>query len=53
MDYKIITIEEDEGIISEHVLITHKDGSFESFPVTDSNPRYQQFLLELENTEEE
>lgn len=47
MDYKIITI---PGVLGqpefEHVLISREDGSFESFPTDETNPRYLQFLEE-------
>lgn len=33
---------------SEHIIITREDGSMESFPVDENNPRYIQFLAELE-----
>lgn len=45
MDYKIVTTES-MGQEFEHVIITREDGSFESFPVDESNPRYIQFLEE-------
>ncbi len=32
----------------EHIVIERGDGSFESFPVDEANPRYQQFLKETE-----
>lgn len=47
MNYEIITIETLEGI-QEHILIAREDGSFESFRVDEDNPRYQSFLIELE-----
>lgn len=49
MNYEIITIES-MGDTQEHVIIAREDGSFESFPVDKSNPRYIQFLAELEET---
>lgn len=45
MDYEIITVETLAGL-QEHVVVTRKDGSFESFPVDETNPRYIQFLEE-------
>jgi hypothetical protein len=49
MNYEIITI---GGVLdapdTEHVIITREDGSMESFPVDETNPRYIQFLAELE-----
>lgn len=44
MEYQIVEIESVIGI-EKHIIITHDD-SFESFPVDESNPRYQQFVLE-------
>ena len=45
MNYEIITI---PGFMdtpdTEHVIITREDGSQESFPVDENNPRYVQFL---------
>lgn len=49
MDY--ITITTTNFITDEtqdHIIITRLDGSIESFPVDPENPRYQQFLLDLE-----
>lgn len=45
MNYKIISIETPESV-REHVIIAREDGSFESFPVDETNPRYIQFLEE-------
>lgn len=47
MKYEIIETEF-MGNVQEHVVIDREDGSFESFPVDESNPRYQQFLQQLE-----
>lgn len=47
MNYEIITVESMNGP-QEHVIITREDGSFESFPADENNPRYQQFLEQLE-----
>ena len=47
MKYKTITTE-DMGKNYEHIQIEREDGSFESFPVDENNPRYQQFLAETE-----
>ena len=45
MKYKIILVEsKDEPY--ESVIIEREDGSFESFPVDETNPRYLQFLEE-------
>lgn len=45
MNYEIISIETPESV-REHVIIAREDGSFESFPVDETNPRYIQFLEE-------
>lgn len=45
MDYEIVTVES-FGAAQEHVIISREDGSFESFPVDETNPRYIQFLEE-------
>jgi hypothetical protein len=50
MQYEIINVES-ENQNFEHVIITREDGSMESFPVNENNPRYQQFLQDLENEE--
>jgi len=34
------------GVEKKHVIIDFDDGSFESFPMEDDNPRYQQWLAE-------
>ena len=47
MKYEIIEVDV-IGAVQEHILIDREDGSFESFPVDENNPRYQQFLAELE-----
>jgi hypothetical protein len=47
MNYEIITVEL-MGETYEHVQIDRGDGSFESFPVDEKNPRYIQFLAEQE-----
>jgi hypothetical protein len=47
MDYEIFTLEND-GEKTEHVVIFYKDGSGESFSVDQNNPRYLQFLEQLE-----
>lgn len=47
MNYEIVTFESINGP-QDHVIITREDGSFESFPVDENNPRYQEFLSELE-----
>jgi len=45
MNYKIIE-QELRGETLSSVVIAREDGSFESFPVDESNPRYIQFLEE-------
>jgi hypothetical protein len=45
MKYETITFEI-TGETSKHIQIAREDGSFESFPVDENNPRYQQFLAE-------
>jgi hypothetical protein len=45
MDYEIIETEF-MGETEKHVVIERDDGSKESFPVNDDNPRYQQWLAE-------
>lgn len=49
MEYKKIII---PGIFAEkdteHIIVTFDDDSYESFPVDENNPRYIQFLAELE-----
>lgn len=49
MNYEIITIPAGlNSLESNHVVVTREDGSFESFPADETNPRYIQFLAELE-----
>lgn len=48
MNYEIVTIDSVGGP-QDHVIITREDGSFESFPVDETNPRYQQFLEQLDS----
>lgn len=45
MNYQIVETEY-MGIIQQHVIIDRGDGTFESFPVDENNPRYQQWLAE-------
>jgi hypothetical protein len=45
MNYEIIEIEF-IGVVQKHVIIDQGNGSFESFPMDDDNPRYQQWLAE-------
>jgi hypothetical protein len=48
----IITIEDElTSQSSEHVIITNEDGSQVSIPALEDNPRYQQFLEQLEGNE--
>ena len=47
MNYEIIVTPGTlNALSSEHVFVKYEDGSFESFPVDESNPRYIQFLEE-------
>lgn len=46
MNYKIIDITVSDSI-QQHVIVDRGDGSFESFPVDPTNPRYQQFLEQI------
>ena len=50
MNYEIVEVESLGGLQS-HVIIDRGDGSFESFPVDENNPRYQQWI-EAGNTPE-
>lgn len=45
MNYQIVELES-FGVIQRHVIVDRGDGSFESFPVDDENPRYQQWLAQ-------
>lgn len=45
MNYRIIETESLGGV-RRHIIIDRGDGSFESFPVDENNPRYQQWLAE-------
>ena len=47
MNYEIVTVESISGE-SDHVVISRDDGSFETFPADENNPRYIQFLAEQE-----
>jgi hypothetical protein len=51
MIYKIIETEF-YGQTQKHVIIDRGDGSFESFPADDDNPRYQQWLAEGNSIED-
>ena len=47
MKYEIVETQiPDEATYSSIVIIYREDGSIESFPVDESNPRYVQFLEE-------
>lgn len=47
MKYTILTFEVPHKELSEEsVFVEYDDGSFESFPVDESNPRYLRFLEE-------
>ena len=49
INYEIIDQEVPTGLPPAQVVIIHReDGSTESFPVDEANPRYQQFLTEIE-----
>jgi hypothetical protein len=45
MAYTIIETEF-MGAAQKHVIVDRGDGFFESFPVNEDNPRYQQWLAE-------
>lgn len=45
MNYEIVE-SESFGVITRHVIIDRGDGSFESFPVDEDNPRYQEWVAE-------
>lgn len=45
MNYKIIETEF-MGESQKHVIVYRGDGSLESFPVDETNPRFQQWLAE-------
>lgn len=47
MNYEIIKFDTVSGQ-QDHIVLLREDGSFESFPVDENNPRYQQFLKDLE-----
>lgn len=49
MKYEIISIES-MGEIFKHVIIAREDGSFESFPVDEANARYQQYLIDTDDS---
>jgi hypothetical protein len=51
MNYEIIETNF-YGESKQHVSINRGDGSFESFPADDDNPRYQQWLAEGNEPEE-
>jgi hypothetical protein len=51
MNYTIIETES-MGVAQKHVMIDRGDGSFESFPADDDNPRYQQWLAEGNSIED-
>jgi hypothetical protein len=50
INYKIVQIEF-MGQTQNHIIIDRGDDSFESFPVDEENPRYQQWLAEGNTTE--
>ena len=45
MNHKIVE-SEFMGEITRHVVIDRGDGSFESFPVDEENPRFQAWVAE-------
>jgi hypothetical protein len=45
MNYEIVETEF-MGQTQKHVIIDRGDGSFESFPVDEDNPRYQAWIAE-------
>lgn len=45
MNYEIITVESLGGS-QDHIIVKREDGSFESFPADETNPRYLAFLEE-------
>ena len=47
MNYEQIIVTNWDGSDESHIIITREDGSFESFPVDETNPRYIQFLEEI------
>ena len=48
MNYEIFESTDYSGIKTSMVNIFNEDGSVECFPVDETNPRYIQFLAELE-----
>ena len=47
MTYEIITYDDAiTGDVTRHIVIDRGDGSFESFPLDEDNPRYQQWVAE-------
>lgn len=52
MNYEIISVES-MGESRDHVIVAREDGSFESFPVDEENPRYKQFLVDIGEAEPE
>lgn len=47
MKYETIAVEF-MGETQEYIMLDKGNDEFESFPVDSENPRYQQFLLDLE-----
>lgn len=53
MKYEIIEVQDGiDKIVSQHVVVTNEDGSMESFPVDENNPRYIQWLAEQDEVTE-
>ena len=44
MNFEIIEIEDIEGDIQKHVVISNEDGSFKSFPAVEGNPEFDAFI---------
>ena len=45
-NYKIIEMEGMDGVIRKHVIINNENGSVTSFPASEDNPEYQQWLAQ-------
>jgi hypothetical protein len=52
MTYKKITMESVNGANQEHIIIDNGDGSFTSFPVDNTNPKYIEWVAEGNTPEE-
>lgn len=49
MNYEVVSIEY-RNELQEHIIVYFDNDIFESFPVDENNPRYQQFLKDLEES---